>query len=125
MKWQVWKGKTTTYLVFVMIGTGCSSDCAPIDNGGVIVDILGASSCDSVSVAATDGGGQYEFDSWPPPSTDGGITCSFRGLTGHTGTFTVNVTLDGNVVESRSVTLERTDACNLAGKSLEFDLNQP
>ncbi len=125
MKRRVWKRKTTILLVFVMIGTGCSSDCAPIDDGGVIVDIVGASSCDGVTVAANDGARQYEFDSWPPPNTDGGMICSFRGLTGRTGTFTVSVSSGGSVVKSQSVTLERADACNFAGKSLEFDLSQP
>ena len=46
-------------------------------------------------------------------------------LTGHTGTFTVNVSVDGNVVASQSVTLERVDACNLSGKALEFNLAHP
>jgi uncharacterized membrane protein len=123
MKRQVWNGKTLAALAFVAVSGGCSSDCAPIDNGGVIVDITGASNCGSVSIAATDGVGQFEFDTWPATDADGGPLCSFRGLSGHTGTFTINVSVDGNVVASQSVTLERVDACNFSGKALEFDLS--
>jgi hypothetical protein len=125
MKCQFLNRKTTAAMMFLMISAGCSSDCAPIDNGGVLVDLIGASNCNSVSVVATDGTSQFEFENWPSTDADGGTLCSFRGLTGHTGTFTVNVSLNGNVVASQSVTLERMDACNLAGKSLEFDLSQP
>lgn len=125
MNRQVWSRKTRATLVFVMISAGCSSDCAPIDDGGVIVDIFGAPNCESVSVAATDGAGQFEFENWPATDADGGTLCSFRGLTGHTGTFTVSVSLDGAVVASQSVTLKRIDACNLSGKALDFDLSQP
>jgi hypothetical protein len=110
-----------TLLVFA---TGCSSDCAPTDTGGVLVEVSGESDCARLGVTATDGNEQFPFDVWPASETDGGPVCSFRGLAGHSGTFVISVSLDGQVVDSRTVTVERLDSCNVSSKLLTFDVGQ-
>jgi len=104
---------------------GCGSNCVPIDNGGVLVDVTGISDCTRLAVTAGDASDQYVLDPWPAPESDGGTTCSFLGLAGHTGTYTVSVSLDGQPLLAQSVMLERTDECNIAGRYLKFNTVEP
>lgn len=113
-------------LVFAlpMLSLSCSSNCTPVDPGGVVVDVTGISDCARLSASATDSAGTaFTFETWPPPKdSDAGAICSFLGLSGHAGTFTVTVVLDGEPASSQSVTVEHTDSCNIAGKLVQVDL---
>ncbi len=111
----------STLLVFV---TACSSDCAPTSTGGVLVEVRGESDCARLGVTATDGHEQIPFDTWPASEPDGGPVCSFRGLAGRSGTFVVEVSLDGQMVDSQTATLDRLDSCNVSSKLLTFDLSR-
>jgi hypothetical protein len=102
---------------------GCSSDCAPTEAGGVLVDVTGASDCSKLSVTATDTSGQYALDGGPLSETDGGQVCSFQGLAGHTGTYTVEVSYDGQTISSQTITLERLDSCNVSSRLLKVEVN--
>jgi hypothetical protein len=107
-----------------VLSTACTSNCAPIENGGVLVDVTGIADCTRLSVTAKDSSATYAFDTWPAPDgADAGAICSFFGVSGHTGTFTVTVFLDGQSASSQEVTLERTDACNISGKLVNLDLD--
>jgi hypothetical protein len=103
----------------------CSSDCVPVNSGGVVVDVIGVSSCDKLSITATDGSSQYPFDATTVSGSDGGIVCEFQGLNGHPGTFELQLTIDGQPTASQSVTLDKLDECNVSAKSVTFVANPP
>ena len=99
---------------------GCSSDCAPM-SGGLLVNVTGVASCDTVTVSATDGSNQYPLEASETGTSDGGTVCEFQGLNGHPGTFTVQVFVQGQLVASQPATLQRLDACNVTSELVTFD----
>ena len=103
----------------------CSSDCAPVSSGGVVVTVTGASSCDAISVVATDGSNQYAIDATTAIESDGGAVCEFQGLTGHPGTFDLQLIENGQTTASQSVTLDKLDECNVSGKKVTFAASAP
>ena len=110
----------------VGMAISCTSNCTPIEDGGVLVDVTGIADCTRLSAIARDASGEYTLDTFPPPdSIDAGTLCSFLGIRGYTGTFSVTVTLDGNPAATQAVTLARTDSCNIAGQYVKVDLASP
>lgn len=108
---------------FFPASIACSSNCTPIDDGGVLVDVTGIADCTRLTASARDASGEHALDTFPTPErSDAGTLCSFLGIRGYTGTFTITVTLDGAPAASESVTLAHTDSCNIAGEYVKFDL---
>ena len=101
---------------------GCSSDCTPM-TGGLLVNVTGVASCDTVTVSASDGGNQYPLEASGTGTSDGGTVCEFQGLNGHPGTFTVQVFVQGQLADSQPATLQRLDACNVTSELITVDVN--
>lgn len=105
------------------LATGaCSNDCVPTDTGGVIVTVTGVPSCDGVIVSAVEGTQQYPFEFVNSGAHDAGVLCRYQGLTGHPGTFTVQVAVGGQTVQQQPATLHSLDSCNVTAQELAFDV---
>ncbi len=117
--------KWTPLALLQLFSVGCSSNCAPTETGGVLVDVRGVTDCTRLSVTASDASGVIPLDAWPSPESDAGVVCSFRGLASRSGTYAVDVSLDGSVVASQTATLEQLDSCNVSSELLTFNLSQP
>ncbi len=83
--------------------------------------MTGVSSCDMITVAATDGSNLYAFAASTVSELDGSTLCEFQGLTGHPGTFDVQMSVDGQPRDSQSVTLDKLDECDVSAKLITFD----
>jgi hypothetical protein len=101
---------------------GCSSDCAPM-SGGVLVNVTGVTSCDTVTVSASDGSNNYSLEATGTSPSDGGLVCEFQGLNGHPGAFTVQVFVQGQLAASQPTTLQKLDECNVTAELVTFDLS--
>jgi len=101
---------------------GCSSDCTPT-SGGLLVNVTGAASCDTVTVSATDGRNRYPLEVTGTSTSDGGAVCEFQGLNGHPGTFTVQVFVQDQLADSQTTTLQKLDECNVTAQALTFDVS--
>ncbi len=100
---------------------GCSTTCVPV-GGGVLVDVRGLSSCEGVTVSATEGTNLYGFEATGTNPTDGGVSCEFLGLNGHAGSFTLQVSVDGQLLASQVITVRKLDECNVSAEMVTIDL---
>jgi len=92
-------------------------------SGGLLVNVTGAASCDTVTVSATDGSNQYPLEASGTGTSDGGTVCEFQGLNGHPGTFTVQVFVQGQLAASQPAALQKLDACNVTSELVTFDVS--
>jgi hypothetical protein len=125
MKMPYFRSTCLILLAPLEFALSCSSDCAPVSSGGVVVTVTVASSCDAISIVATDGSNQYAIDATTAIESEGGVVCEFQGLTGHPGTFDLQLIENGQPTASQSVTLNKLDECNVSGKQVTFDASAP
>ena len=122
---QAWPLSSVMLILTATCSLGCSSDCTPIDTGGVVVDVRGAAACDQVSIVAIRDSTQSALDATGSFETDGGLICEYQGLIGQPGAYEVQLEIGGTPKSSQAVVLQKLDSCNVSSQLLEFDASSP
>jgi hypothetical protein len=91
--------------------------------GGLLVNVTGVASCDTITASASDGSNQYPLEASGTGTSDAGTVCEFQGLNGHPGTFTVQVFVQGQLAASQPATLQKLDECNVTAELVTFDVS--
>jgi len=97
---------------------GCSKVCTTDLRPGIVVNLIGGDAGTTgcgLLVHATSPGYSDDFD-----CEDAGGACYCAGAWERAGTYTVTATVDGRVVDSRSVTVH-ADECHV--QTVEYDVS--